>query len=148
MKRIIAMGIVTVLLTLVLSACGHTDRTEYSSSEDNAVQMQAEVNRNMDSTKSYTKETRIEDVANDPAFGEYGRLIFPADTGYYSGDTLGELRLIWYNNIDPDKTVEIVNYMKEHAEAGNVILYDIYTDEEKAEDPEKGDTGLFFFRRR
>lgn len=89
MKRIIAMGIVTALLTLVLRACGHTDRTEHSSSKDNAVRMQAEVDRNMDSTKSYTKETRIEDVANDPAFGEYGRLIFPADTGYYSGDTLG-----------------------------------------------------------
>lgn len=146
MKRIIAMGIVTVLLALVLSACGHTDRAEHSSSQDNAVRLQAEVDRNMDSTKSYTKETRIEDVTNDPAFGEYGRLIFPADTGYYSGDTLGELRLIWYNNIDPDKTVEIVNYMKEHAEAGDVIFYDIYTDEEKAEDSEKEDTGLFFFR--
>lgn len=55
---------------------------------------------------------------SDPAFGEYGRLIFPVDGGYYSGDTLGELRLTWHNNIDPDKTVEIVNYMKDHAGAG------------------------------
>ena len=50
------------------------------------------------------------------------------------------------NNIDPDKTVEIANYMKSHAENGDVIFYDIYTDEEKAADPAKEDTGLFFFK--
>lgn len=65
---------------------------------------------------------------------------------YYSGDTLGELRLTWYNNIDPDKTVEIVNYMKTQVEAGETIFYDIYTDEEKKEDPAKRNTGLFFLR--
>ena len=40
----------------------------------------------------YTHNTRISDVISDPVFGDYGRLIFPADSGYYSGDTLGELR--------------------------------------------------------
>ena len=43
-----------------------------------------------------------------------------------------DLRLTWYSNIDPDKTVEIVNYMKDHAAAGDTIFFDIYTDEEKA----------------
>lgn len=71
------------------------------------------------SQEDYTADTKISQVINDPVFGDYGRLIFPVDTGYYSGDTLGELDL---------------------------IFYDIYTDEEKAQDPEKEDTGLFFFR--
>lgn len=90
---------------------------------------------------SYTVNTKIADVLSDPVFGEYGRQIFPVDSGYYSGDTLGELRLTWYNNIDPDKTVEIVNYMKGHARAGDTVFYDIYTEEEKAADPAKEDTG-------
>ena len=94
----------------------------------------------------YTKETEIAVVQNDPAFGDYGRLIFPADNGYMSGDTLGSLCLTWYSNIDPDKTVEICNYLKDHAGAGETIFYDIYSDEEKAVDPAKEDTGLFFFR--
>lgn len=94
----------------------------------------------------YTRESSIADVMADPAFGSYGRLIFPADSGFYSGDTLGNLRPTWYNNVDPDETVEIVNYMKEHVQAGDTIFYDIYTEEEKAADPEKEDTGLFFFR--
>ena len=95
---------------------------------------------------AYTTETRITDVQNDPAFGDYGRLIFPVNSGFMSGDTLGSLRLTWYNYIDPDKTVEIVNYLKNHAEAGETVFYDIYTDAEKAADPAKRDTGLFFFK--
>lgn len=96
--------------------------------------------------KKYTKDTRISDVINDPVFGNYGRLIFPADDGYFSGETLGDLRMTWYNNISPDKTVEIVNYMRDRAESGNVIFYDIYTESEKAADPWKNNTGLFFFK--
>ena len=63
-----------------------------------------------------------------PAFGDWGRMIFPVDTGYYSGSTLGSLRLTWYSNIQPAKTVEIVNYMREKADAGEQIFYRIYTD--------------------
>lgn len=94
----------------------------------------------------YTVDTKISDVIDDPVFDGYGRLIFPVNDGYYSGDTLGELRLAWYNNIDPDKTVEIANYMKSHAAAGDTIFYNIYTEEEMMDDPAKRDTGLFFFK--
>lgn len=94
----------------------------------------------------FTRDTAIKDVIDYPGFGSYGRLIFPVNDRYYSGDTLGSLSLTWYNDIQPDKTVEIAIYMKEHADAGDVIFYDIYTDEEKAVDPDKNDTGLFFFR--
>lgn len=94
----------------------------------------------------YTRQSSIAEVMTDPVFGEWGRLIFPANTGYWSGNTLEELQLTWYSHIDPDKTVEIVNYMKTHTEAGEPVFYDIYTDEEKAVDPAKKNTGLFFFR--
>lgn len=94
----------------------------------------------------YTADTKISDVINDPVFGEFGRLIFPTDEGYYSGETLADLRLTWYSNIDASKTVEITNYMKSCVEAGETIFYNIYTDAEKAADPEKADTGLFFFK--
>lgn len=82
----------------------------------------------------------------DPAFGSYGRLLFPVDEGYYGGDTLGSLRLTWYSHIDPDMTVDIVNSLKARAQAGEAVFYDIYTEAEKAADPDKRDTGLFFFR--
>ena len=94
----------------------------------------------------YTVNTKISDVISDPAFGDCGRLLFPVDTGYMSGNTLGSLSLTWYNNIDPNKTVEICNSLHDRAAAGETIFYDIYTDAEKAADPDKDDTGLFFFR--
>lgn len=97
-------------------------------------------------TQAYTRSTSIDEVRNDPVFGDYGRLIFPVDEGYYSGNTLGGLNLVWYNNIDPDKTVEIANYFREHAQAGDTIFYDSYTEEEMQSDPDKRDTGLFFFK--
>ena len=94
----------------------------------------------------YTVDTPITQVVNDPVFADYGRLLFPVDEGYWSGDTLGALRLVWYNNIDPNETVEIVNTLHQRAAAGETVFYDIYTDAEKAEDPAKEDTGLFFFK--
>ena len=66
-------------------------------------------------------------VLGQPDFS--GRLLFPVDTGYWSGETLGDLRLTYYSHIDPDETVEIVNTLKERALAGETIFYDIYTDE-------------------
>ncbi|MDO5346737.1 MAG: alpha/beta hydrolase [Lachnospiraceae bacterium] len=93
----------------------------------------------------YTKNSRILDVKRDPAFGTYGRLIFPADSYYCRGNTLEELDLVWYSCIDPEETVEIVNDIKRRAESGEPVFFDIYTEAEKAADPAKRDTGLFFF---
>lgn len=98
--------------------------------------------------KRYNRSSLITDVMSDPDFGDYGRLIFPINEGYWSGTTLEQLQLVWYNYIDPDKTVEIVNYMKEHAAAGETIFYNIYSDAERAANPELSNTGLFFFRGR
>lgn len=100
----------------------------------------------LEADKYYSRNTRIKDVAEDPVFKNYGRLIFPVNKIYYSGSTLGNLRLTWYSDIKPHKTVEIANYFKTQAEAGRKIFYDIYTDKEKKADPAKNDTGIFFFR--
>lgn len=97
-------------------------------------------------SEAFTAETTIDEVRNYQAFGDYGRLIFPVNESYYSGSTLGNLSLTWYTEIRPEKTVEVCNYFKEHADAGDVVFYDIYTEEEKAADPSKRDTGIFFFR--
>ena len=94
----------------------------------------------------YTGDSLFSDVIADPAFGDYGRLLLPANTGYYRGDRLNNLSLTWYGALDTDETVEIVNTLRKHAAAGKQVFFDIYTDEEKAADPDKANTGLFFFR--
>ena len=56
------------------------------------------------------------------------------------------MRLTWYSHIDPDETVEIVNTLRNRVLNGEIVFYDIYTEAEKAADPDKRDTGLFFFK--
>ena len=95
-----------------------------------------------------TRGTLVRDVMNDPVFGDYGRLLLPVDRTIPEDMTLEDVGdvLVWYNYINPDTTVEIVNTLGERAAAGDTVFYDIYTDEEKAADPDKEDTGLFVFR--
>jgi hypothetical protein len=73
---------------------------------------------------SYTADTKIWDVIDESAFEEYGRLIFPTDRTIDKSLTLGEVGsiLTWYNYVNPDRTVEIVNYIKTKAEAGEQIF--------------------------
>lgn len=104
---------------------------------------------NMDTDNGYFSRTSlISDVIADPAFGDCGRLIFPVQTGYWSGNTLEQLRLTYYNYIDPDMTVEIVNNLKSRAVDGETIFFDIYSEDEKRADADKRNTGLFFFKGR
>lgn len=161
MKQLLISKIFTVLAAAVLVGCGNSAapdtenqsalyiQTEAKSPENSAADQAQyeELPKGINNTmSSYTTETRITEVISDPVFGKYGRMIFPVNTGYYSGETLGDLHLTYYSNIDPNETVEITNYMKEHAASGDTIFYDIYTEEEKAADPAKEDTGLFFFK--
>jgi predicted esterase len=98
---------------------------------------------------SYMADTKVLDVIEDPVFKGYGRLIFPAGSTINKSMTLreaGSLLPGYSQNVKPERTVEIVNYMKSKAGAGEQIFYDIYTDAEKAADPAKKNTGLFFFR--
>ena len=123
-------------LVLLLSGCGAQTPMPGSQEPEGATTVET----------TFTVDTPIQTVMDDPAFGDYGRLLFPTEGGYWSGNTLGDLRLTFYSHIDPDETVEIVNSLKKRALAGETIFYDIYTDEEKAADPDKEDTGLFFFK--
>lgn len=140
-KKVFLAAVLGVLLCLAgCNAAAQTDAgvTRQSGGETSVQQA--------DPANAYTADTPIADVMADPVLGDWGRLLFPVDAGYWSGDTLGTLSLTWYNNIDPDKTVEIANYVRAHATAGDTVFYDIYTPQEKAQDPAKEDTGLFFFK--
>lgn len=94
------------------------------------------------------QNSKVTEVMRDPAFGDYGHLIFPVDIVISEDLELKDVEdiLPWYSEVNPKKTVEIVNYMKDRVTDGEQIFYDIYSEEEKEADPAKEDTGLFFFR--
>lgn len=140
-------------LAVAVSGCGSrnvadSDAVESSASIEQSELDTSEMPEGKEGFTDATRKTRVQDVIDNPVFGEYGRLIFPADRTISNELTLenvGDI-LTWYTYINPDKTVEIVNYLGENAAAGNTVFYDIYTEEEKKADPQKENTGLFFFR--
>lgn len=144
--RAILASALCLALSLTGCSAGGADRAQTAQQEPAQQEPAQQEPAQREPTGPFTADTPVEAVLQDGAFGDYGRLLFPVDTGYWSGDTLGELQLTWYNNIDPEETVEIVNTLWQRAEAGETVFYDIYTEAEKAQDPDKADTGLFFFK--
>ena len=94
-------------------------------------------------------DTKVTDVIDNPLFAGYGRLIFPTAFGRPSAsmtlDEVGSL-LIYHNYVNTDTTIDVIREMGARRKQGEKIFYDIYTEQEKRRDPEKRDTGLFFFR--
>ena len=134
--------------TLMLAACGNKSglilvQTENTESNADNVMTDTRIQEG-----PYTEDTKVTDVINDEVFDGYGRLIFPVDMQISDNLTLKNINTIlpWYSEINTDKTVEIVNYMKEKAGSGQQIFYDIYSDDEKKSDLDKQNTGLFFFK--
>ena len=97
-----------------------------------------------------TEHTTVGEVKSLPAYGDFGRLLFPVDRNVPDSDTLLDISnsgvYVWYSNIHPEKTVEIINYLKEQAESGKQVFYPVYSEAEMEADTSRRDTGLFFFR--
>lgn len=151
MKKTVLVGIMTVIM---LSGCGVTVRNsamrEETTQKTGNIEQESvtEKDISMNEKESFNAESYINDVIKDSAFESYGRLIFPVDMEIEDNLKLKNISSIlpWYSEVNIDKTVEIVNYMKSQAMNGEQIFYPIYSEEEMQADPDKRDTGLFFFR--
>ena len=101
-------------------------------------------------TDEVTENMTVGEVKNMAAFGDFGRLLFPVDKTVSDDMTLKDVSssstYTWYNYIKPEKTVEIVNHLKNAAESGQQIFYNIYTEEEMQADSSLRDTGLFLLQ--
>ena len=141
----ILTGILMGLCVCILTACG---RVEKERSETAVQGAEATLQQTAIPENYYIENSKVTEVMRDPAFRDYGHLIFPVDIAISEDLELKDVEdiLPWYSEVNPKKTVEIVNYMKDRVTDGEQIFYDIYSEEEKEADPAKEDSGLFFFR--
>lgn len=97
----------------------------------------------------FTEDTVIEEVIHDPAFGDFGRLLFPVNFSLPGSLTLREVSssrvYLWYSHIFTEKILDILNQLKAWSLEGRRIFFPIYTEKEMGKNPAKRDTGLFFF---
>ena len=100
--------------------------------------------------EKFTEYSTVGDVIGDAAFKNFGRLLFPVHRPLSGKMTLKEVSssqvYLWYSHIQVEKTLDILNTLKERALEGEQVFYPIYTQREMAADGTKRDTGLFFFR--
>lgn len=110
--------------------------------------IQKEKNKNTNTIHYFTRDSKVYDVIENISFSGFGNLIFPMDRQIDKDMTLEDVGdiYVWYNYINPDKTVEIVNFLKQEADSEKKVFYNIYTEEERKQDPEKRNTGIFYFR--
>ena len=78
-----AVDVGMTVLLLLLPGCGAANDTQPQLPEESMTTMK----------EAFTRTSSISPVIHDPAFGSYGRLLFPTDKYYYSGDTLEELEV-------------------------------------------------------
>lgn len=150
------MKMIIVLLTtlLFITACSPENEPAAALPTPPVKPAEPPVSGDDDDTPSaggrFTERSTVAEVVAEPAFGDFGRLLFPVDRNVPTSMTLREVSsssvYVWYTHIRAEKTVEIVNYLHDEALAGRRIFYRFYSDAEIAADPSKADTGLFFFR--
>lgn len=163
MKNVIMISMI-MIMTALLCACGTSEARQSSgeqtteAAENATARADAGQGEDADATAAqantqtalFTQDTTVGEVIHDPAFGDFGRLLFPVDRYISENMTLADISssdvYVWYSNIDADKTVEIVNDLKTRAENGEQVFYNIYSDDEIEEDASRADTGLFFFK--
>ncbi len=96
-----------------------------------------------------TTGRRVRDVVSHPAFKGFGELLLPwADNARYLDtplDRVGSL-MPYHGHVDAGVVVGALNRLIDDADAGGAIFYDIYTERQKREDPDKRLAGLFFYR--
>lgn len=106
----ILTGILMGLCVCILTACGRVEkeRSETAVQEAEATLQQTAIPENY-----YTENSKVTEVMRDPAFGDYRHLIFPVDIAISEDLELKDVEdiLPWYSEVNPKKTVEIVNYM-------------------------------------
>lgn len=97
----------------------------------------------------FTPQSTIEDVLNQPAFAGFAERLLPWDNRLPQRSmTLSQVVQLmpYHSHIYPNEIVATLNDMVKRHQHGETLFYDIYTPQEKQQDPSKRHTGIFFLR--
>ena len=146
-------AIIIIMTSSLFTSCS-TDDPDWNEPGTTPADTPANTDSYSESNESsdgyYNPQSKVSDVIADPAFGTFGRLLFPVDRNVPESMTLAQVSTssiyMWYPYIRVEKTVEILNYLHSQAVKGEQIFYNIYSPDEMETDPTKADTGIFVFK--
>lgn len=138
-KQVLSVVILFMLIVGGLLYWGFSSREETS----NEIK-QTEVINDSD---LLTVDSTIDEVIHHPAFGDFGEQLLPRpdDDTSLNFNQIDQL-MPYHNHVSPEDSLESVNRMIDDAKDGQDIFYRFYSEEEIEEDPDKAETGLFYFR--
>jgi acetyl esterase/lipase len=146
--------ILSLLLMLFLADCSRPDMPIQDDNKETVNENGNENenggnNNNGDKGTHLTTGNHVRDIVNHPAFAGFGELLLSRDnnSSYYN-TPLSEVSSLmpYHGNIRPDVVVSALNHMIDEANSDKTIFYNIYTEQQKAQNPAKNNTGIFFFR--
>jgi acetyl esterase/lipase len=148
--RVLSVAAVPAVLVITLAACDPAPRqpTQATTGPEVTGTSRSPEGAPAGGFEHVDADTELTDVVGHPAFEGYGRFLLPAGRGTpITGGTLrdaGDL-LPYHSHVDVASSVAVVNALIASVEQGRTVFLDIYSDDAKATDPGKQDTGLFFF---
>lgn len=130
-----------------LASCERNSSDTLQSSADTEYGTQSNAQEN-DRYRLVNAETSLEDVISHPAFEGFGQHVLPTENGIPDMEMkIRDLntQFFYHQNIDTATSVQTINAMIELVDKGETIFYDIYSEEEKAKNPEKKILAYFSF---
>ena len=124
-----------VMWSAALAACGAAAEGVNSATQASATHLRV--------------DHTVGDLLRHPAFAGFARLLLPwDDRPYDSAMRLREIAslLPYHTQVDPAVVVSSLNRLIDDAAAGRAVFHDFYTAAEKAAEPSRRNTGLFFIR--
>ena len=111
-------------LTMTTAACGDFPETPINTSSSKTALITV---TSVTGEQRVNTDTTVGEVIANPAFEDFGRLVFPVDRIVTDDMTLAEISTsrvyTWYNYIQPEKTVEIINTLAESVDSGQQMFY-------------------------
>jgi len=95
------------------------------------------------------QDRTVRDIITHPSFNGFGRFLFPMMAGKINDShKIREIDALlpYHSHIHPETTENAIDYLFNEVRQGKRLFYDFYSESQKHSDPEKRDTGLFFFR--
>jgi acetyl esterase/lipase len=96
-----------------------------------------------------TTNNLVLDIVNHGAFKGFGNMLLVRDNNAsYYNTRLTDVRTLmpYHSHVQPEETVGSLNRLIDDVNDGKQVFYEIYTDEEKQENPTKENAGLLFYR--
>jgi hypothetical protein len=96
-------------------------------------------------------QSTIGDILRHPAFAGFSRLLLPWDDRVYE-EQMPLVRIAsllpYHSHVDPETVANGLNRMIDDAARGQTVFYRFYSETQQKQQPERANTGLFFFRGR